>query len=179
MSIDFKSTELQRGLLRGSLMFFCIMVYTACAAVAQSSIDSDTLLRISGQIVSPEGQDFVDLDRSELEALPQVTFETTTIWTDTAINFSGPALGDVLASVGAGQERVLLFAENGYNIEFPREHLESAAPIIATRINGAPFSLREKGPLWLVFPYDSDPVYRTETIYAYSIWQLTSIEVID
>jgi len=160
-------------------MFFGILVYTACAAVAQSSMDSGTLLRISGQIVSPEGRDFVDLDRSELESLPQVTFETSTIWTDAAINFSGPALDDVLASVGAGQERILLFAENGYNVEFPREHLESAAPIIATRINGDPFSLREKGPLWLVFPYDSDPVYRTQTIYAYSIWQLTSIEVID
>jgi hypothetical protein len=45
--------------------------------------------------------------------------------------------------------------------------------------NGAPMTLRDKGPVWLVYNYDSDPAYRTEVIYANSIWQLDRIEITD
>jgi hypothetical protein len=57
------------------------------------------------------------------------------------------------------------------------EEIEKTVPIVASKIDGAPFSLREKGPLWVVFPYDQDPRYRTEAIYALSIWQLTEVHV--
>ena len=53
--------------------------------------------------------------------------------------------------------------------------VETATPIIATRINGQAFDLRDRGPLWLVFPYDVDSRFRTEKIFAASIWQLTHI----
>jgi hypothetical protein len=43
-------------------------------------------------------------------------------------------------------------------------------------MNGAPLSRREKGPYWLVYPYDSDPIFQSETVYTRSIWQLVSIE---
>jgi hypothetical protein len=36
-------------------------------------------------------------------------------------------------------------------------------------------SLREKGPLWVIYPYDSDPAYRTEETYSRSIWQLNRL----
>jgi hypothetical protein len=38
-------------------------------------------------------------------------------------------------------------------------------------------SLREKGPLWIIYPFDSSPEYQTELIYSRSIWQLNRIEV--
>ncbi|MEC8574513.1 MAG: oxidoreductase, partial [Pseudomonadota bacterium] len=38
-------------------------------------------------------------------------------------------------------------------------------------------SLRDKGPLWIVYPFDSDPAYQTEAIYSRSIWQLEEITV--
>ena len=34
----------------------------------------------------------------------------------------------------------------------------------------------EKSPFGVIHPYDSDPKFRTETIYSRSIWQLTRIE---
>ena len=40
-------------------------------------------------------------------------------------------------------------------------------------------SLRDKGPLWIVYPFDSNPSYSTEVTYARSIWQLDRIEVLD
>ena len=51
-------------------------------------------------------------------------------------------------------------------------------PIVAYRMDGETMSVRDKGPLWIVYPYDSDADYRTEVIYSRSIWQLDRIEVI-
>ena len=60
----------------------------------------------------------------------------------------------------------------------PISLISADAPIIATRINGKPFTIKEKGPLWVVFPYDRGPEFRTETNYAVSVWQLTEISVL-
>jgi hypothetical protein len=36
--------------------------------------------------------------------------------------------------------------------------------------------VRDKGPLWVVYPYDSKPDYQSELIYVRSIWQLAQME---
>jgi len=38
--------------------------------------------------------------------------------------------------------------------------------------------LREKGPLWVIYPYDSDAKFRTEVIYSRSIWQLDRLAIV-
>jgi len=39
-------------------------------------------------------------------------------------------------------------------------------------------SVREKGPLWVIYPYDSDAKFRTEVIYSRSIWQLDRLAIV-
>ena len=51
-------------------------------------------------------------------------------------------------------------------------------PIIAYMMNGEEMSVRNKGPLWLVYPYDLNHEYRSEVIYSRSIWQLDRIDVL-
>lgn len=117
---------------------------------------------------------FTDAD---LMALPQIAFTTSTIWTDATVQFSGPSLESVLAAAGAADGDIRMTAINDYKVDMPRAWVEPAAPIIATRIDGAPFGIREKGPLWLVFPFDSDDRFQTEEVYSFSIWQLTQIQI--
>lgn len=118
------------------------------------------------------------LDRADLEALPQRSFTTTTIWTSGLQTFSGPALRSVLTASGIVTGTVELIAANEYRVSIAVDDLGAEVPILATRMNGGPFSLREKGPLWLVYPYDADPAFRSEAIYARSIWQIIRIESI-
>ena len=118
---------------------------------------------------------FTDAD---LMALPQVTFATSTIWTNAIAQFSGPSLDSVLEAAGAADGDIRMTAINDYKVDLPRTWVEPASPIIATRIDGAPFGIREKGPLWLVFPFDSDDRFQTEEVYSFSIWQLTQIQII-
>jgi hypothetical protein len=84
----------------------------------------------------------------------------------------------VLDSLGAEGASLSMIAVNDYKVEMPWAVMEQDTPIIANRINGEPFSIRDKGPLWVVFPYDSDPRFQTEEIYSLSIWQLNQIQVV-
>ena len=84
----------------------------------------------------------------------------------------------MLTASGIVTGTVELIAANEYRVSIAVDDLGAEVPILATRMNGGPFSLREKGPLWLVYPYDADPAFRSEAIYARSIWQIIRIESI-
>lgn len=119
----------------------------------------------------------IALDRSALESMPQDGFNTTTMWTAGEQAFRGVRLKTMLGCLGVHGGTATLRASNAYLIEIPVEKLRADGALIALQRNGAPMSTRELGPLWLVFPYDGDPVFRTESIYAQSIWQLDHIRV--
>ena len=72
-------------------------------------------------------------------------------------------------------ELLEFMAINDYSITVPVSEIGQDNPMIAYARNGEPMSLREKGPFWLVYNYDADPAFRTETVYSRSIWQLDRI----
>jgi hypothetical protein len=139
------------------------------------SLASTTLLTVSGNVAGQSPYTFTDQD---LSALEQVEFTTTTLWTAGLKKFSGPSLKTLLAAVGAGPGALKLQAANDYHAILSQDMIEYNAPIIANRINDRPFGVREKGPLWLMFPYDSRIDYRSEDVYAVSVWQLQHIDVL-
>ena len=149
-----------------------IWAVSLCLAVMPlGAAAGETLL----QVAPLQGQ-VLDLDRSALESLPQQTFKTTTIWTEGVTEFSGPSLRHVLAEAGIAEGRVMLQALNDYQVDVLLSELDEAWPIIATRRDGAPYDVRENGPLWVVFPYDQGGSFSQERSHAISIWQLVRIE---
>ena len=112
-----------------------------------------------------------------LDSLPQTTFSTTTIWTRGSVSFSGPSLMSVLDWVEAEPGRITASAANEYSITLSPDTVDQQFPILATRKNGQPFSLRDSGPIWLVYPYDSDEKYSNDLIYSQSVWQLIRLHV--
>lgn len=128
---------------------------------------------------SPETDDPIVLTLAELDALPQTSFDTSTIWTDDVITFSGVSLKMLLEHLDVTGETLEMIALNDYAVQMPLDDMNDAAPIIATRMNGGEMSVRDKGPYWVVFPYDSDVQYQSETTYSRSIWQLNRLRVAD
>jgi hypothetical protein len=55
----------------------------------------------------------------------------------------------------------------------------SAGAILAYRMNGAELSVRDKGPLWIMFPFDDKPELKSELIYSQSVWQLRKMTFLD
>lgn len=112
----------------------------------------------------------------ELRQMPAVEFETSTIWTEGVTTFTGVALNTLLDELGIDSGTLKAVAANDYAVQIPVSDAVEGGPIMAYDRDGQPMSLREKGPLWVVYPYDSNSDYQSEVIYSRSIWQLTRIE---
>ncbi len=155
---------------RRSFVLSCTLSMLAVAA-APTANASETLLTIQS------GDGLIEMTDAALLDLPQVSFSTSSIWTEGVNTYSGPTLKSVLSEAGINGGSIELTAVNDYSVVIEYDTLEDEAPIVANRINGEAFSRREKGPLWLVYPFDSADRYKTEQIYSNSIWQLVRIAV--
>lgn len=118
----------------------------------------------------------VEMRLAQLDALPQVDIHTRTIWTEGELHFRGPTLKRVLAEAGISSGALRLSALNDYVIDLEFSGIGENWPIIATRVNGQTFGVRDNGPLWLIYPYDQGGVLASDEVYASSVWQLLTIE---
>ena len=114
---------------------------------------------------------------SDLQSMPVSSFETTTIWTDGSREFEGVSLKDLFDTLNVEDGTITATAINDYAVEIPMSDAVEGGPIIAYYTNGEEMSRRDKGPLWVVYPYDSDIAYQTELVYSRSIWQLDRLIV--
>ena len=137
------------------------------------------VLTITGDIGVTNAAGTAQFDLAMLSELPRVGFDTSTIWTDGVSRFDGVALNVLLDLVEARGGSVVVTAINDYFAEIPVAEIGPQAPILADQRDGRPMSVRHQGPLWLVYPYDSGPEYRTEMVYLRSVWQVQRIEVRD
>jgi len=139
----------------------------------------DVILSVSGQIDHTNTNGTADFDLGMLAALPTRTFETGTVWTDTVEAFTGVPLKTLLEHVEAEGDMLRATAINDYSVEIPVSEIEDNAPIVAFLRNGEEMSLRDKGPLWIIYPFDADARYQREVIYSRSIWQLERLEILE
>jgi len=145
-------------------------IMTALSLVALPNLASaQDLLSITN------GDRTIEVTAEDFSKLAPTTFETTTIWTEGKVEFSGPTLKSILALADITDGVVSLTAINDYTIEIAVAEITDEAPIVANLMNGKPFSRRDKGPYWVVYPFDSDKKYQQENVYALSIWQLSSV----
>lgn len=158
-------------------------ILAACLATATIAEDlgtpsGDIILTVSGELFVTNDDEGLVFDRDMLMALPATTFETSTIWTDGVHSFTGVALVDFAAALGVETGRFVATAINDYAIEIPVSDAVMGGPMIAYLMDGAEMSVRDKGPLWVIYPYDSNSAYRSEVIYSRSIWQLDRVEIV-
>jgi len=135
------------------------------------------VLSVTGQVGQANAAGRADFDMAMLEALPQHAFATSTPWHQGARRFSGPLLRDVLAAAGAQGSTLVAVALNDYKVEIPAEDTRRFKVLLATRIDGKPMAIRDKGPLFIIYPYDDDSLLRNERYYSRSAWQLRRLDV--
>lgn len=132
--------------------------------------------------VFPGGQ--VEFDLAMLKSLGAETITTTSIWTDGDHAFTGVPLAEMIRYLHAEKAKLSLHALNDYAVEIPPaaddpvQAESDKAPILAYEMDGAPMPVRDKGPVWVIYPYDESPIYRTDTVYTRSVWQLDRIDVL-
>jgi hypothetical protein len=100
------------------------------------------------------------------------------LWTNGLQQFRGVLLKELVDRLKIEAGTLEASALNEYLIEIPLEDAIEGGALIAYERNGKPMSVRSKGPLWMIYPYDRDEKFRSETYYARSIWQMDLIEVL-
>jgi hypothetical protein len=135
------------------------------------------ILTVKGKIARTNAPGAARLDRDMLAALPQGRFTGETPWTKDTVTFTGPLGSAVLDLVGASGTTMKVVALNDYASDVPVADFRQHAVILATHRDGAPMAVRDRGPLWIIYPMDRDASLRNAVIYARSVWQIRDIEL--
>ena len=151
-----------------------------CPAVALAQTTTAALPQTDRVVLTLEGKlrdgKPVKMTMEALRQLPQARITTSTPWHDGVQIFEGVPLAALLEHVGATGAILHVTALNKYRTEIPVGDL-ARQPILAYLRNGAPMAVRDKGPLFIVYPYDGDPALKSELYYGRSAWQVRSIAV--
>lgn len=135
------------------------------------------VLSVTGRVTRRNTAQGADFDLDMLHALPQHSLSTHTPWDQGAKRFSGPLLRDVLAAAGAEGRQLHAEALNRYVVDIPVEDTERYTVLLATRLDGQPMRVRDRGPLFVIYPFDEAPELRGQRHYDRSIWQLRVLDV--
>lgn len=160
-------------------IFATALIYTTAASAQDLPVpEGPVLLRVSGEIAVTNDGDSAIFDLAMLRDLDTRTIRTSTIWTDGVQDFTGVPLHAVIERLGISSGSLRARAINDYAVDIPLEDAQLDHALIAFERGGKPMSVRDKGPLWIIYPFDENPDFQAEVYYTRSIWQLDRIEVL-
>ena len=170
----------RRALHAWALRTVLCAVPTLLASHVALALDKPTgpvMLTVEGNISAPNQGAKAQFDMAMLEKLPQHTFTTRTPWYPDAVTFTGPLLRDVLAAAGSKGNAITAIALNDYTTEIPMDDVHRHEVIVARLMNNRPMPVREKGPLFIIYPFDTKAELRTELYYNRAAWQLNALRI--
>lgn len=133
------------------------------------------VLVVSGAIDGAAPRAFT---RADLQRIGMTGVSTDTPWTRRTTFFEGPLLRRLLDHVGARGDRIEAVALNNYRVEVPIEDARNYDVILAMRADGQDIGIRDRGPLWLIYPWSQHETLQQELYYSRSIWQIREIIVV-
>lgn len=156
------------------------LVSSLSLAAADENLQRPTgpvILTISGNITKTNNGDKADFDLEMLHALGTRAMSMTTSWTDGTQEFSGVLMRDLMAAVGAAGKTVEAIALNDYTYGINIEDFSLYPVILATKLNGRIIKVRDKGPLWIIYPLDEFTEIQQGSIERRMVWQLRQLTV--
>lgn len=146
-------------------------------AHALPALRDKLMLSVSGKIgIHNKGSDAL-FDRSMLESLGQTSFVTTTPWYKGLTRFDGVPMHMVMQAVAASGDRITAVALNDYATDIPISDFERYGVLLALKRDGEYMPVRDKGPLFIIYPFDQFPELQTQKYYSRSAWQLARLIV--
>lgn len=155
----------------GAIVAFCMLLPGAARADGQGPV----MLTVAGAI----GADGAAraFDEAALRDVAWQAVTTHTSFTEGPQDFAGVPLAALLEAVGAEGATLRATALNDYSVEFPAELAAAHDVLLAIEHNGTRMSVRDKGPIWIVFPLS--PEEASERLFDREmVWQLARIDVL-
>ncbi len=135
------------------------------------------LLTVDGTIGVTNADGEARFDRTMLEDLGLQRMETDLPWTDGPVVFEGPTARSVLEAVDAQGKQVTATALNDYSIDIPVSDFMDYDVILAMKRDGDRLSVRERGPLWIIYPLSEHDELQGDIYLNRHVWQLARITV--
>ena len=135
------------------------------------------ILTVTGNVQKRGDVEAIDFDLAALAKLPQTSFSTRTPWYAQPRKFTGVLLKDLLTSVGGSGTTLRAVALNDYRVELPDQDWLQHGAMLAYLLDDKPMTVREKGPLVIIYPFDERREVRTAIHYSRAVWQLRSLEL--
>ncbi|MEM1343399.1 MAG: molybdopterin-dependent oxidoreductase [Pseudomonadota bacterium] len=141
------------------------------------------LLTVTGAITNTNaqaaGSAAAQFDRAMLEALDWRDVLTFTAWTEGERTFSGPTLASLIAAVGAESATLRATAINDYSVDIPAGDARTYDVLLAMELDGKKLRIRDKGPIWVVYPQEASEAGKNKAHGEKMIWQLRDIAFVD
>lgn len=169
-------------LLRMLVLALLMLVPQAAARAEGGSLEEPhgkVILTVRGKIARTNSPGSAQFDLSMLEKLPQKTITTTTRWTSGVQTFEGVAATALLDSLEASGGQIEAVALDGYTSPpIAVADLRKYGVILALKKNGEYLKVRDKGPIWMIYPVDDFPELQKDLTTQYKlIWHLRTMVV--
>ncbi len=135
------------------------------------------VLTVTGAIDVTNAPGRAEFDREMLEGLGTIELRTSTYWTAGTPVFSGVLGRTLLRAVGARGTRAECRALNDYVVTIPLADFEQYDVVLALKMNGRYMRIRDKGPIWVVYPWDGHSELDDEQTKQKAIWQLVTMRI--
>ncbi len=159
-------------------MMLILSLAWAGSAWTQELPTGPVILEVSGATDPDDGGEVVRYDLAMLDRLEQGVIRTVTPWTEGLQTFEGPLGTALLSDAGVAGDVIHATALNDYSVTIPVADFEAYGVILATRREGAVMSVRDRGPIWIIYPWSDRPELKEDLFFGRSIWQLRSLEVL-
>jgi len=137
---------------------------------------SPAVLEVTGQVTTRNVGDKAVFDVAMLEALGGAKTVTSTAWTEGQSTFEGVLLSKLMERVGASGATAVAVALNDYKVEIPVADFKQYPVILAYKMDGEFLKIRDKGPLWIIYPQDDFPALKTKQTQAKWVWQVKELQ---
>ena len=148
------------------------------AAQALDLPDGPVLLTVSGKVSLTNRGDTAVFDMAMLQRLPQASFIARTPWYSQPRKFTGPLLRDVIAAAGGHGSQLRAVALNDYRVDLPLDDTQHYDMLLARLLDDKPMTVRDKGPLFIIYPFDQHAELRNAVYFSRCAWQLKGIELL-
>ena len=168
----------RRHFLGGGVLGLAIgLALPALGEEALAPPQDRVILTVTGAIANTNAPGRADFDLAALERLGFSKLVTWTPWTEGAVEFEGVLARRLMAVVGARGTEVYALALNEYDHTIPIADFQSYDVLLALRMNGRPMRVRDKGPIWIVYPWSGNPELDDFLTREKSVWQLNALHV--
>lgn len=156
------------GVLAACTLAAAIQALACSGAYAAEKLFS--IIRMDGSAIDVTDEDF--------EAVGITGFATRLVGEkETVSQVRGARIDAVLDRFGIDGENLRVTGADKYSAELPVEELRRYPVLLAYEIDGKRLTLRSKGPVWVVYPFNDYPEIADQLREARSVWQVTTIEV--